>query len=384
MKLLRDAAVRRGDRWIFSAGFNVGRDLRSTGRVDAEVEDLRLLSDAGARVAVLSHQGTHGSADDLDHVAHHLAGRLGREVAYVPDNIGAEAERRANAMAPGEITVFGNTRFHAGEQRDDPHLARAFARLGDAVAVGGFSKAHRSHASSTGVLRHLPGYLAGSIARELDLLAPWAGEADRRSVAVLGGVKKEKTLVGLATFRDTYDIVVPGGAVLVAVLRALGLPVGASERGEDPEGCITAARDVLTRPGRARLHVPERLVVAKNGRTESVAVDAVPDGWAVVDFELAPWLSDELTDLARTGGRAFIAGTPCLHAEGHQAASTALLTRLSATGVDALLLGGDTVAELPWDGPASTGGGSALHYLAHGTCPVLDALRAQHPPENAT
>jgi phosphoglycerate kinase len=375
MNRLRDRDIRPGERWIYSAGFNVAPDLRSTARIDVEMPDIRRILDAGGRLAILSHQGSHGHAAELDHVAAYLSDGLGSRVDYVPDNDTTEAVRRAAALRPGTAALFGNTRRHAGEQRNDPSLARRFAALGDAVAVGGFAKAHRAHASNVGILRYLPGYLADSMLDELALLEPWAGVSDTFSVAVLGGVKREKTVVGLDLVSGTYDLVVPGGAVLHAVLRALGHDVGASSLGEDPAGCLRVAKAVLERTNRARLHIPDHVVVTRSGRARTVAVHEIPPGWAIADFVPRPWLRAELARLAMDGGRAFIAGTPCRYASGFSGSADLLLSAFSAPGVAALLLGGDTVAELPWKGRISTGGGAALHYLAHGTCPVLDAVR---------
>ncbi|GAA1329959.1 phosphoglycerate kinase [Saccharothrix algeriensis] len=375
MNRLRDKEIRPGDRWVYSAGFNVAPDLRDTVRIDAELPDLERILHAGGRVAILSHQGSHGDADELDHVAAYLTDRLGSAVGYVRDNDTAGAARLARALRPGTATLFGNTRRHAGEQRNDPELARRFAALGDAVAVGGFSKAHRAHASNAGILRFLPGYVTDSVLREVALLEPWAGVSDRFSVAVLGGVKREKTVIGLDAVSRAYDVVVPGGVVLNSLLRALGHDVGASDLGDDPDGCLRVARAVLGRANRARIHIPRHVVVTRGGAARTVAVEQIPPGWSIADLVPLPWLRDALTRLVGDGGRAFIAGTPCRYAAGFRDSAEQLLAAFAAPGVDALLMGGDTIAELPWEGRVSTGGGAALHFLAHGTCPVLDAVR---------
>ncbi|MBB5159503.1 phosphoglycerate kinase [Saccharopolyspora phatthalungensis] len=379
---LRDRPIREGERWIYSAGFNVDRSLSSTARIDTELGDIGRIMDSGGRVAILSHQGSHrdGTAVDLDFVAEYLSDRLDRTVAYVPENDTSAAEARARALRPGTAAVFGNTREHHGEQRNDPTLARRFAALGDFVAVGGFSKAHRAHASNVGILQHRPGYLADSVLTELELLAPWAGRADRYSVAVLGGVKPEKTVIGLDAMTGTYDVVIPGGAVLNSVLRALGHDIGSSELGESPDRCLRLATTVLGRHDRAEVHIPSEVVMARIGENgfhdaRTVAIsDGIPSGWAIVDFVPMPWMRERLGTLAARGGRALVAGTPCRFSDGFRTSATAVLDAFGAPAVQALLLGGDTVAELPWQGPVSTGGGSALHYLAHGTVPVLDAL----------
>lgn len=380
---LRDREIRVGERWIYSAGFNVRRDLSSTARIDTELADLHHILAGGGRLGVLSHQamGADGRFMSLDFVADYLSSRLGTVVDYFPGNDSPAAVARSDALLPGTAVLFGNTRQHEGEQRNDPQLARRFAALGDVVAVGGFAKAHRAHASNVGLLRYLPGYLSDSVIREFTLLMPWAGRSSRYSIAVLGGVKREKTVIGLRAFAATYDVIVPGGAVLNNVLRALGYDIGASDLGEDSAECLAVAREVLARRVRAAIHIPDKVVVAKphgNGfvRTSVMPVAAgVPPGWAIVDFVLRPWLRNRL-DLLSGGGRAIIAGTPCRYTDGFRGAANEILSAFASPGVDALLLGGDTVAELPWAGPASTGGGAALHFLAQGTCPIVDAVRS--------
>ncbi|QNP75031.1 phosphoglycerate kinase [Streptomyces roseirectus] len=378
---LADHPVAPGERWILSAGFNTGPELADTGRIDCELADLAALADAGARVAVLSHQGSHrdGSARGLSHIAAYLGRRLGRVVAYHPHSADEEAPRVAEAMAPGAVVLFGNTREYAGEERGDVGLARAFARLGDRVAVGGFSKAHRAHASNTGLLGLMPGVAARSLVRDVAELAPWAARDGRRSVAVLGGRKPEKVLAGLAGLSGSYDLIVPGGVVLNTLLAALGHRVGASWLGSDPERCVRVAREVLQGPRRAVIHLPATVYVAPAdaagnpvGPARPLALPGdVPAGHAVVDFDLQPWAAAELTYTER----ALVAGTPCQYRFGHTRAVDAVLPVLA--GTDTLLLGGDTVAELPWRGRTSTGGGSALTLLASGDCAVLRALRAQ-------
>ncbi|MFE3946728.1 phosphoglycerate kinase [Streptomyces sp. NPDC059118] len=380
---LFDRRIVSGERWIFSAGFNVASGMRDTSRIDTELADIARLADAGARVAVLSHQGRHkeGSAQHLGDIATYLSGRLGRNVVYVPENTTDSAVEYSHALAPGEVALFGNTRHHPGEEANDPALAARFARLGDAVAVGGFSKAHREHASNTGLLKYLPGWATRSLLVELERLSPWSGaDPSVPSLAVLGGVKPEKTLIGLRSFSRTYDVVVPAGAVLNHVLGALGHQVGDSELGEQPERCAKATNEILGSAA-ARIHVPSRVVIARRSGNsftdprEIRVADGVPPGFAIVDFRLETWLADLMREFGGSGCRAVLAGTPSLYLKGFRHASTHLLDWASARGVEAILLGGDTVSELPFDGPTSTGGGSALCYVGEADLPVLRALR---------
>jgi phosphoglycerate kinase len=384
--LLRDRPIAPGERWIYSAGFNVEPDLVSTSRIDCELNDLDQLSAAGARIAILAHQGSHreGTARHLDFVAEYLERRLGRSIAYLPDPLVPETLSGLERLEYGAISVVGNTRLLSGEEAGDPGLACLLARLGDSVAIGGFSKAHRAHASNVGLLRHLPGYAASSLVEELTGLVPWGGtEEGRLSVAALGGLKREKIDPGLTGLAQHYDVVIPGGAVLNALLATFGYEIGASHVGECMDAADAAA-ELVRRDCRAEVHFPEEVVVAPvgdlhPGAARTIRVDqGVPAGHAIVDFEIRPATADRIRCLV--GGRALIAGPPGLCAVGFQRASAPLLEAMAQPGVDGLLLGGDTTRELSWDGPVSAGGGSALLFLATGECPVLTALSDQRHP----
>ncbi|HWU10179.1 MAG TPA: phosphoglycerate kinase [Streptomyces sp.] len=355
--------------------------MTDTSRIDSELNDLRYLAARGAKVAVLSHQGSHrdGTATHLHEAAAYLTRQLGQPVKYVPENASDAAVRATHGLADGQIALFGNSRLHAGEEDNDPELARQFAQLGDYAAIGGFSKAHRCHASNVGILDHLPGWATNSLIHEADRLTPWTGRAtDTLSIAAVGGRKAEKSLIGLPCFARNYDIVIPGGAVLNHLLRHLGHDIGDSYLGENPGRRATATRAALEN-SRARIHVPSQVVIARDDGTwqdaQTITIsDGVPAGYAIVDFLLQPWLIEELERLI-AGGRMLIAGTPNLHALGHTHATSPLLAWAESPAVHAMLLGGDTVAELPFSGPTSTGGGSALCYLEQADLAVLEALR---------
>jgi phosphoglycerate kinase len=377
--LLRERPIVPGERWLYSAGFNLNPDLTSMDRVARELGDLTQLAAAGARVAILAHQGSHraGTARHLDFLLPYLERRLEVPITYLADPFTAEAASALDSLEAGGIALLANTRLFPGEEENDPELARRFARLGDAVAVGGFSKAHRAHASNVGLLRYLPGYATESLIAELVELGPWADPDERFSVASLGGLKREKIDPGLTGLAWTYDLLIPGGAVLNALLAALGHEIGASELGECG-GLAGAAAALLGGGCRAEIHLPEEVVIApvetlRLSRAHTVPIAAgVPADHAIVDFVLRP----ETLDLLRSigAGRALLAGPPGLCAAGFRRAAEPLLEMMRKPAVSSLLVGGDTAQELPWEGRTSSGGGSALIFLATGKCPILTAL----------
>jgi len=371
------ASVEYGQRWIYSAGFNTGADLGDPNRIEVEVPDLRGLTDAGARVAILSHQGSWagGTAGSLAFAAEHLSRCLEQPVAYYPTNADQDALRRAEALAPGEVAVFGNTRQHEGEEAGDPELARCFSQLGQRVAIGGFSKAHRSHASNVGLLEHVPGFATHGLLDELERLDEFLDPGQRCArVGMLGGLKPEKVTKGLPLFSSLCSHVLLGGIVLNVVLHARGEAVGTSALGPDPVATLSAARAVLEGPHAERLVLPSR-VWRNSGRAADLGpVDAHDSGAAIVDFEVDAAARQFFE--ARSGRRiqVLVAGTPSFVGGQFVRALDGWRELLRFPHVDAFLIGGDTVSDFALDVPRSTGGGSALSYLHDGSCAVVQAL----------
>jgi phosphoglycerate kinase len=378
LPLLAQRPIAAGERWIFSAGFNTTGLHRH--RIDTELDDLTYLLDRGVSVAILSHQGRHAdhTAKHLNEVAEYLSSALRRPVRYFPDAASREAEDCARALGSSEAVLFGNTRFYEGEERGDADLARRFARLGDHLVIAGFSKAHRKHASNVGLIKFVSTVcLSGSFTHELNILAGWREPSEMTAVAVIGGEKPEK-LKAFAHFTRTWPVVIPTGTVLNAVLSARGCPVGSSSLGEEYSDAALSQIQRALDLARARVLLPEFVVVeGPSGRREAAVGDRVSAEERVVDLCISNEMDEALRRAARTG-RLLVAGTPFAVGGGHSVSAVPLTKYARAAGNQALLLGGDTVADLAWDGPQSTGGGAAITYLTEGRLPVLDAIRAAH------
>ena len=375
---LADVALEHGQRWVYSAGFNITPSLKALERLDEEVEDLRRLADSGCRVALLSHQGggPQAGSTELDYLLPALRRRLGDRVRYVPAALALKGAASIGDIPPGDIALVGNTRLWPGETDNGRMAARAFAAFGDYAAIGGFSKFHREHASNCGLLRYVPGVLTTGVTRQMKKLEPWAGKSSSLlSLAVLGGTKPEKLHVGLKGLLPVYDYVLPGGAVLNELLRRAGQQVGASAvhkidwSGHPLSELLAHSAD--------KLLLPEVVLVERAGgqvvpvRSDALALAAHE---RIVDFEISPAMRRVFQTMRRRGGRALLAGTPSLCLEGRTNASHEIVALLEARNVLSIVLGGDSVAELPYSGVTSAGGGSALSYIVEGSSPVLRAL----------
>src|SRR5690606_13535362 len=144
-------------------------------------------------VLVLAHfgrpKGERRPDMSLALVTRPLSGVLGRDVMFIDDCAGTEAEKAVSVLGEGSIAILENTRFHAGEEKNDPALAAAMARLGDFYGTDAFSAAHRAHASTEGVAHLLPAFAGRSMEKELDALEKALGSPDHPVAAVVGGAK---------------------------------------------------------------------------------------------------------------------------------------------------------------------------------------------------
>ncbi|MBU6446098.1 MAG: phosphoglycerate kinase, partial [Verrucomicrobia bacterium] len=364
----------------YCAGFNVDPSFTDTQRIDCELEDLNYLSSKGARIAILSHQGSYrkGTALHLDFLCDYLSRRLEKCVRYFPENNTDQSITCSRSLENGEIALFGNTRLHAGEETGDEHLAAQFARLGDFVAVGGVSKAHRLHASNVKILSLLPAYATTNLLTELKLLnhviCPFPG----KSVAILGGIKLEKITKGLSLFKAIYDFVIPAGAVLNHILKEMDFSIGDSVLCDEPEVASKIVSKVLLETERAELLLPEELIIAERKSMRNprkITLDqAVPQGCAIVDFIVGQKMEKAFLALSQEPVRLLMAGTPSLVNQGFRTSSDAFIQWMSLPRVTPFIMGGDTMNDLSFNCPSSTGGGAALYYLKEKNCPLLEAL----------
>ena len=193
---VRDIEV-SGKRGLVRVDFNVPMDaegrITDDKRIQAAIPTIRYLLDNGAAVILASHLGRpKGEVVEklrLDPVARRLQELLGVEVRKIDTVVGTEAEKAAASLRPGEVLLLENTRFEPGETKNDENLAKAFARLADVYVNDAFGAAHRAHASTEGVARHLPGVAGLLMQKELEMLGSVLGNPQRPFSAVLGGNK---------------------------------------------------------------------------------------------------------------------------------------------------------------------------------------------------
>ena len=384
-----------GQRVLLRADLNVPvRDGRISDltRIERLSPTIRELSDGGARVIVCSHfdrpKGKRVAAMSLAPMAQALGEALGRPVAFAADCIGPEAQAAVAAMADGDVLVLENTRFHAGEEANDPAFARELASLADLYVNDAFSSAHRAHASTEGVAHLLPSCAGRLMQAELAALDGALGSPARPVCAIVGGSKVSTKLELLGNLSSRVDVLVIGGAMANTFLAAQGIDVGWSLQEAEMHA---TARDIMAEANRAGCEIvlPTDAIVAKEFRAnppvETVSVQAIPSDAMMLDVgpSTVQALRDRLPDI-----RTLVWNGPlgAFETPPFDAATTALAVAVAdATQQGALQSvagGGDTVSALRHAGVldrlsyVSTAGGAFLEWLEGKTLPGVAALQS--------
>jgi phosphoglycerate kinase len=376
-----------GKRALVRVDFNVplknGKVTDDT-RLRASLPTIKYLRDKGARVILLSHLGRPKGPDaqfSLKQVVRDLERLLGAPVEFIPDPAtGVPTTRR---LPRGGVALVENTRFWPGEEKNDPELARTFAALGDLYVNDAFGSAHRAHASTEAVAHLLKPAVAGFLMeKELQYLGELLSNPKRPFVAVLGGAKISGKIDVIRSLLPRVDELLIGGAMACTFFAAMGLEVGASLVELDR---VPLAKELLAQSGK-KLILPRGAVIAPSleraKEARSVAVDAVPKGWAVYDIDQATQHDYRARLLkAKTifwNGPMGVFETPPFDA-GTRAIAEALV-EAGKNGAVTVVGGGDSVAAIAGMEAqithVSTGGGASLEFLEGRELPGVAALES--------
>ncbi|HEV3372908.1 MAG TPA: phosphoglycerate kinase [Xanthobacteraceae bacterium] len=214
-------------------------------RIERMAPTIIQIADRGGMVILLSHLGRPkgpNPKDSLKPIAAETARVIGRPVAFADDCIGPKAEAASLAMNPGDILCLENTRFHAGEEKNDPAFAAALARLGDIWVNDAFSVSHRAHASTEGLGHILPAYAGPAMKAELAAFHKVLDAPERPLAAIVGGAKISTKLELLGALIQKVNVLIIGGGMANTFLAAQGKNVGKSLCEHDLAG---TARDIL-------------------------------------------------------------------------------------------------------------------------------------------
>lgn len=377
----------RGKRVLVREDLNVpikDGQVQDLTRIRAAAPTLVDLADRGARVIVTSHLGRPKGRPDpafsLRPVAEKLAAELGRPVGFAEDCVGDAAEQAVARLADGDVLLLENVRFHAEEEANDPAFAARLAALADVYVNDAFAASHRAHASVVGVAGHLPAYAGGLMLAELEALHRCLDEPRRPLVAIVGGAKVSTKAGVLRHLLGKVDRLLIGGAMANTFFRAAGLPTGA---GLVEEEALDEARQVRELGG-DKLALPVDGVIARamepGQATRTVGVDAVPDGWMMLD--IGPATVESFSKQLRGAGTIVWNGPPgVFEIEEFAAGTRALAAAVASSGAYTLIGGGDTAAAVEKLGlhgrfsHVSTGGGATLEYMEGRELPGVAILK---------
>ena len=394
-KTLDDLIDIAGKRVLVRVDLNVPMDggrVSDTTRIERVLPTIRELSVKKAKVILLAHfgrpKGERVAGMSLAPVAPAVAALLGQPVLFADDCIGEAAADAIAALSDGDVLLLENTRFHKGEEKNDPDFARALAANGDFYVNDAFSAAHRAHGSTEGIARLLPAYAGRTMQAELEALASALGNPVRPVLAVVGGAKVSSKIDLLENLVAKVDMLVIGGGMANTFLAAKGTDVGRSLCEHDLAETANRVMAAAEKAG-CEIVLPADAVVAKEfkagAENKTVSLDAIPADGMILDvgaasIETVKSRIDAARTLVWNGplGAFEIApfDTATVAAARHAAANTRAGKLNSVAG------GGDTVAALNHAGAAddfsyvSTAGGAFLEWMEGKELPGVTALEA--------
>jgi phosphoglycerate kinase len=361
-------------------------------RISRILPTIRELSDKGAKVILLSHFGRPKGVDksqSLEPLVNVLAEALGKMVLFAPDCIGADADEAVSILQPGQILVLENTRFHKGEEKNEPDFVVALAKHGDVYVNDAFSAAHRAHASTEGLAHKMPAFAGRALQAELEALETALEKPERPVMAIVGGAKISTKLELLGNLLSKVDKLAIGGAMANTFLAAPGKPVGKSLFVKD---LLDTARGILAKAKEKNCQIilPTDVVVSQEFKAHApskvVSIETVADNDMILDIGRES-IGHVISALAASKTLVWNGPFGAFEMEpfdtGTIEVAEAAAELTEAGKLRSVAGGGDTVAALEHAGAAdrftyvSTAGGAFLEWLEGKPLPGVEALRVK-------
>lgn len=394
-----------GKRVLMRVDFNVPQNddgtVRDDTRIRAALKSINYVRERGGKLILMSHlgrpkdPGKAQSADErakveaanakyrMDPIADRLRELIGGRVTKVNAVVGPEVEKAVATMAPGDVLLLENTRFHPGETKNDPVLSEQMARLGDVYVSDAFGAVHRAHASTEGAARHFEQRAAGFlVAKEIEYFSRILHNPERPLAAILGGAKVSDKIAVIDHLLDLVDKLLIGGGMAFTFLKAQGLEIGDSLL--DVDGLETAkAALAKAREKGVELLLPVDAVIAdavsESASTKVVKIGEISPGWRGLD--IGPETVASFCN-ALAGCRTVVWNGPLgvFELAPFSTGTRAIAEFLAERDIISVIGGGDTAAAVTAFGVAekmshvSTGGGASLEMLEGKELPGLAVL----------
>lgn len=384
-KTIRDIDL-RGKKVLVRVDFNVPiKDgiVSDDTRIRAALPTIQYLLDQGAAVILCSHLGRPKEGPDpqfsMKPTAEHLSKLIGKPVAFAEDCIGPIAEQAASQLKPGKILVLENTRFHKGETKNDPEMAKQLAALADVYVNDAFGSAHRAHASTEGVARLLPAVAGFLMEKEIQYLGQAIANPQMPFVAILGGAKISDKIGVIRNLLNKADQVLIGGGMANTFFKAQGYPIGDSLVENE---ALEVAKELLAQ-GSTKLRLPVDVVIADKfedgAQKKTMSMGPIPDGWRIMD--IGPETVEAFRKVILPAGTIVWNGPMGVFEFPNFAEGTFEIAKAVAECKGTTIVGGgDSVSAVKKSGVAdqithiSTGGGASLEMLEGLVLPGVAAL----------
>ncbi|GED72689.1 phosphoglycerate kinase [Brevibacillus reuszeri] len=387
-KSIRDVEL-AGKRVFCRVDFNVPMQdgvITDDTRIRAAVPTIRFLMDAGAKVILASHFGRpKGQVVEemrLTPVASHLSTLLDKQVRKLDDSMGAEVEAVVERMENGDVILLENVRFHAGEEKNDPELAKSFASLADLFVNDAFGAAHRAHASTAGIAQYIPAVAGLLMEKEIRFMGGALTSPERPFTAIVGGAKVKDKIAVIENLLTKVDHLIIGGGMANTFLKAQGFGIGASLCEDDKLDLARSLMEQAKERG-VQLLMPVDVVVADrfvaDAENKTVAIDAIPDGWMALD--IGPKSVEEFQRVIVASKTVVWNGPMGVFEMDAFAQGTIGVAKAMAECAGTTIIGGgDSVAAVEKAGVAeqmthiSTGGGASLEFMEGKELPGVAVL----------
>jgi phosphoglycerate kinase len=381
----------KGKRVFIRADFNVPLDengnITDDGRIRSTLPTINYALDAGAKVILASHLGRPKGAPSpkysLAPVALRLHRLLNKEVKFAKDCIGPDVEHAVQGMRPGDVLLLENLRFHAEEEKNDEAFSRALAAFTDVYVNDAFGTAHRAHASTYGITKHVKVAVAGFLMKkEIDYLQKTVANPVRPFVAILGGAKVSGKIGVIENLQNKVDKIIIGGAMAFTFIKGRGQEVGSSLVEPDMIEMAQRLRKGVREKG-VKFYLPVDFVVAQStndgAETKIVTSQEIPKDW--VGLDIGPATVRLFTEALQDAKTIIWNGPMGLFEKDAYSRGTFAIARAVADAYATTIVGGgDTDVAVHRAGVSdsisfiSTGGGASLELLEGKELPGLAAL----------